>query len=102
MLEGSIGNGIKLKSITDWEFNDKYKFAVGTNESNFSGLPSGYRSYDGLFDSLNLGCQWWCSTENESNNEQAESIALDYHESNISQSKYYKGSGFSIRCLKQV
>ena len=45
MLEGSIGNGIKLKSITDWEFNDKYKFAVGTNESNFS-------AYDDFIDDL--------------------------------------------------
>jgi uncharacterized protein (TIGR02145 family) len=99
---GSVGNGVKLKSVDDWEKNDKYKFAIGTNEFNFFGLPSGIRSYDGLFDGLKLNCHWWCMTEDESDNEKSKSISLDSHLSNITESIQYKGSGFSIRCLKQI
>ena len=79
-----------------------------TNESGFSGLPGGKRSDYGVFDYVGIEGNWWSSTE--SNKKIAisltESISPAEHfqlYNSLSQFGYCegtKGSGFSIRCLR--
>jgi uncharacterized protein (TIGR02145 family) len=55
-LGGDTLAGKKMGSTTGWDFNNVYGY---TNESGFTGLPGGYRSYSGNFNSIsNLGA-WW-------------------------------------------
>ena len=79
-----------------------------TNESGFSGLPGGKRNDYGVFDYIGIEGNWWSSTESN------KKIAISLTES-ISPAEYFriynnlshlgycegtKGSGFSIRCLR--
>jgi uncharacterized protein (TIGR02145 family) len=69
-----------------------------TNESGFSGLPAGYRDYDGAF--LNVGGNgiWWSSSESSTTDAWAR--GLNYY--NGDATRYYsnKEYGFSLRCLR--
>lgn len=69
----------------------------GTNESGFTGLPGGYRSYDGRFNGVGKDGCWWSSTEDDILN--AFDRPLDNDPGN--DYGYYgnKGSGLSVRCV---
>lgn len=84
--------GKKLKSITGWSSNGN-----GTNEVGFNGMPGGFRSQFGFF-LINFGAYWW--SKSESNFFFASSRYLSYNNGNLSSGNYIKGSGFSVRCLK--
>jgi uncharacterized protein (TIGR02145 family) len=72
--------------------------AAATNESGFTGLPAGYRNYDGTFDYIgNLGI-WWSSSED--NPTIAWYRSLDYNYGNAFRFSYYKINGFSVRCVR--
>ena len=57
-LGGESEAGTKMKSTSGWVENGN-----GTNSSGFSGLPGGYRYYDGTFDDIGDYGYWWSSTE---------------------------------------
>jgi uncharacterized protein (TIGR02145 family) len=84
--------GKKMKSNIGWSSNGN-----GTNESGFNGLPGGFRSQFGFF-LINFGAYWW--SVSESNFFFAGSRYLSYNNGSLSSGNYLKGSGFSVRCVK--
>jgi len=85
--------GFKLKAQTDWNKDGK-----GINSSGFSGFPSGCRSYSGYFEEIsNIGF-WWSSTEFVNNC--AWYRSLHNTDSSIFRHFTEKGSGLSVRCIK--
>lgn len=94
--------GLKMKSIgniTDgtglW---NKSAGSEGTNTSGFSGLPGGYRSYDGTFYVIGGFGFWWSSSEYNTN--YAWSRGLNYSDSDLYRYDYSKKDGFSVRCVR--
>jgi uncharacterized protein (TIGR02145 family) len=69
-----------------------------TNESGFSGLPGGFRFSSGTFNLIGSNGYWWSSAEYNSTN--AWYRNLNNSNGNVSRNSYYKGSGFSVRCLR--
>lgn len=57
-LGGNQVAGKHLKSQKKWD---------GDNSSGFSGLPAGYRDYNGSFDNLGYYGYWWSSSPNGGN-----------------------------------
>jgi hypothetical protein len=70
----------------------------GTNSSGFSGLPGGFRNYDGNFYNLGSNGSWWSSTESIA--DYAYFRGLNLHFVNLSRSYYNKAKGLSVRCLR--
>lgn len=69
-----------------------------TNETGFTGLPSGYRNYDGTFGGVGEGGCWWSSTEGSA--AFACSRVMPYNSSSVFWYATSKGSFFSVRCLR--
>jgi len=69
-----------------------------TNESGFTALPGGLRSYDGTFYSMGYLAYFWSSTEGSSN--YAWSRYLSCYSSQVYRYDYSKPYGFSVRCVR--
>ena len=70
-----------------------------TNVSKFTGLPGGYRNYNGgAFLSLNIGGTWWSSTSDTSS--ASWSIAVVYDSSHALLISNNNNYGISVRCVK--
>jgi uncharacterized protein (TIGR02145 family) len=84
--------GKKMKCSHGW--NDR---CHGDNSSGFSGMPGGFRAYNGKF--LNLGDfgYWWSSTEYNSFSSWYRILYCSYDF--IYRDFYFKGYGMSVRCL---
>jgi uncharacterized protein (TIGR02145 family) len=96
ILTEYLGNdGGKLKDIGTelWESPN----TGANNESGFSALPGGARSWDGKFDELGNYGLWWSSTVNDDWDARARSIGNDTK--NIERFEADKSSGLSVRCL---
>ena len=95
-LGGTDNAGEKMKSNIEW-----YNNINGSNVSGFSGFPSGYRYYRGIFsDKDQWGC-WWTSTE--SFTDYAWFRSIYYFDSSLYRDYYKeKGNGLSVRCIKEV
>jgi len=93
---GELVAGGKMKST-----GLQYWFSpneAATNESGFSGLPGGYRSYSsGGFSSVGNSGLWWSSTESAYN---ARARDLSYDNGTAYRGNYNKRYGFSVRCLR--
>jgi uncharacterized protein (TIGR02145 family) len=87
--------GTKMKSTNGWKSNGN-----GTNESGFSGLPGGGRSYYnyGTFYFIGSNGSWWSSAEDDST--RAWSHNLNFRNGCVVRASNLKGNGLSIRCLK--
>lgn len=72
---------------------------AATNESGFSGLPAGFRYYDGPFCCRGSNVVWWSSSENSTANA-AWNFNLNYDGSSVNVGNGDKGFGFSVRCVK--
>ncbi|MCX6327293.1 MAG: fibrobacter succinogenes major paralogous domain-containing protein [Bacteroidia bacterium] len=70
-----------------------------TNESGFTALPGGNRSYDGSFSYIGYYGYWWSSTEYALTSD-AYYRYISFKSSSMSKGNYHRRSGFSIRCLK--
>jgi uncharacterized protein (TIGR02145 family) len=92
--ESVAGDKLKEASTIHWLSSN----IVPTNESGFTALPGGYRSYDGVFDAITGYGSWWSSTEVSATD--AYSRYLNYNSSNVGRYYYEKVNGFSVRCLK--
>jgi uncharacterized protein (TIGR02145 family) len=68
------------------------------NISGFTGRPGGSRSNDGLFYGVGGYGYWWASTEGNAAGGWARS--LTYNTTTVGRLNYYKGCGFSVRCVK--
>jgi uncharacterized protein (TIGR02145 family) len=93
LLGGQDVAGKKMKSKIGWN-ND----GEGTNESNFSALPSGYYSIDSSFLKIGSFSGWWTSTEERDYSAMScyifDNFEFAYFDS------YYKSGGLSVRCIK--
>jgi hypothetical protein len=70
----------------------------GTNSSGFSGLPGGYRYYDGAFYSQGDDGFWWSASEDFADGAYYRKLyhGLDF----LDRENGYKDRGFSVRCLR--
>jgi uncharacterized protein (TIGR02145 family) len=93
ILEEYLGKdaGEKMKSTSGWKYN-------GTNSSGFSGLPGGYRNFNGSFYDVGKNGYWWSSTENVTIN--AWFRALYYDDGVVNRNYHLKDLGLSVRCLR--
>jgi uncharacterized protein (TIGR02145 family) len=93
-LGGSSVAGGKMKSTTGWNAPN----TGATNESGFTGLPGGFRYYDGSYFYIGYYGYWWSSTEFGSYT--AWSRLLVYANSVVARNDYNKQGGFSVRCVR--
>jgi uncharacterized protein (TIGR02145 family) len=88
------GGKLKETGITHWISPN-----VGaTNQTGFTAIPGGFRSYSGFFSNIGEYGDWWSSTEYSSN--EAWSWYMYYNYSAINSINRYKTFGYSVRCLK--
>ena len=90
---GTSDAGVKMKSTKRW-LQKGYK----NNESGFSGLPSGYRDYDGYFYEIGKKGDWWCT--NKDTLDYGFYRCLIYNNLEVGGFTAYKKAGLSVRCLK--
>ena len=98
VLENYLGGdevaGGKMKSSTGWNAPN----TGATNSSGFTGLPGGYRSYDGTYYGVGANGIWWSSTEGDSTS--AWYRKLSYSLSDVYRNYTSKQNGFSVRCVR--
>jgi len=87
------GEGTKLKSINGW-----YNNGNGTDDYDFSIIPSGYRHYDGDYIGIGLFANIWSSTERDS--QSASHRGFDWSQTGIGRGNSSKLRGFSVRLVK--
>jgi len=92
-LGGAEKAGAKMKSKQGWAEDGN-----GTNSSGFSGLPGGYRNYDGTFDYVGKYGIWWSWTEVSTG--RAWYRDLGYGTGSVGRNNERKKEGFSVRCLR--
>ena len=92
--ERGMDEGSKLKATSGW-----YNNGNGTDESGFSALPGGYRSYGGgTFYGIGDYGYWWSATEYNSSH--ACYRSLHYDTSAVFRGYYDKRLGFSVRLVR--
>ncbi|MEO8761181.1 MAG: FISUMP domain-containing protein [Bacteroidia bacterium] len=91
-LGGDNGAGTKMKTKEGWPGSGN-----GTNESGFSGLPCGFRYYNGKFDYSGVGF-WWSSNPFETAG--AMYINVSSAAGNVISNHADRGTGGSVRCVK--
>ena len=92
-LGGEVVAGKKMKSSSGW--NDA---GNGNNSSGFTGLPGGYRYYDGYFSFVGILGNWWSASEYVGSNAWLRLLYDDY--SNLSRYSDGQEYGFSVRCVR--
>jgi len=95
-LGGNSIAGGKLKEVGTTNWNSPNTDA--TNTSLFTGLPGGSRDSNGNYKYVGYDGSWWSSSESSTGN--AWSRFLLYFYGNAGSSGDSKGSGFSVRCLR--
>ena len=70
----------------------------GINSSGFTGLPGGYRHYDGDFYYVGKGGYWWSASESSVSN--AWSRRLYSSSFNLYRNSNALNDGFSVRCVR--
>jgi len=95
-LGGTSDAGGKLKETGTTHWNSPNTGA--TNETGFTALPGGGRSYFGKFYYFGSSGYWWCATEDLTG--RAWIRYMYYVDGNVH--RYYdnKELGFSVRCLR--
>ena len=90
-----IGGGkMKEAGLAHWNSQN----TGATNESGFAGLPGGFRFNFGYFDNIGSSGFWWSSTEFNTSN--AWYRYLLFLNVNVNSIYNNKGSGLSVRCLR--
>jgi uncharacterized protein (TIGR02145 family) len=92
--EKVAGGKLKETGISHWSSSK----TGATNETRFTALPGGTRFFNGSF--LSIGCNgyWWSATEYDIDN--AWHRLMFYGTSNVGSHYFNKGSGLSVRCIK--
>ena len=88
------GCQLKETGITHWESPNS---EIG-NESGFSALPGGVRSYDGKFSYIGKVGFWWSSSETFTYYLHYKNCSCDY--SDDYHMTYFNPNGCSVRCVK--
>jgi uncharacterized protein (TIGR02145 family) len=92
--ENVAGGNMKTTGTKSWITPN----TAATNSSGFSGLPGGARSSVGAFSNIGSIGNWWSSTE--ANTGAAWFRDLGYNNDNVFTGNTGKGTGFSVRCLR--
>jgi uncharacterized protein (TIGR02145 family) len=71
-----------------------------TNHSGFAALPGGLRRSDGTFRESGVYSAWWAATEDDATETEAWHRSISYFDTLVFHFVYGKGSGMSIRCVK--
>jgi uncharacterized protein (TIGR02145 family) len=71
---------------------------AATNESGFTGLPGGYRRFNGTFDGIGTSGNWWSSLETGTTTAWARN--LNYGNGVANRANDGKLYGFSVSCLR--
>ena len=82
-----------MKSTSGWVNNGN-----GTNESDFSALPGGWRYAEGSFFSVGEDGHWWSSTGIDV--VYAWALRLDHDGDHVIRIGKFKGDGLSVRCFR--
>jgi uncharacterized protein (TIGR02145 family) len=91
--------GKKMKSPgTQYWFRPTGREILVDNTSGFSGLPGGYRYWNGTFYGFSRDGFWWSSTESNASN--AWCRKLNYESGFAERNNLIKQSGISVRCVK--
>ena len=69
-----------------------------TNTSLFTGLPGGYRDFNGNYNNIGSTGNWWSSTEYDTAN--AWNRGLYYYDGDADRASNDKKNGLSVRCLR--
>ena len=93
-LGGQSIAGGQMKATYGW-----YNGGHGTNSSGFSGLPGGYRNFNGNFNFAGLDGYWWSSSPFGSN---AWNRFLNFANENVLRTNLNLRYGFSVRCVRDV
>jgi uncharacterized protein (TIGR02145 family) len=96
-LGGETVAGGKMKEAGLAHWNTPNEGA--TNESGFAGLPGGLRYYNGIFYDVGSYGYWWSSTEDDSTIARYRYLR-DGSGIVVRKDGFNKGSGFSVRCLR--
>lgn len=92
--ESVAGDKLKETGTTHWLSPN----TGATNETGFTALPGGYRSYHGTFYNIGYSGYWWSATDFNSNN--AWSRTMRYNSSSVYRDYDHKELGFSVRCVR--
>lgn len=92
------GGAMKETGTAHW----KSPNTLASNESGFTALPGGYRSYNGTFNLQRINGYWWSSSEKNWYGDTGKIVFrnLQYKNQEISRHVAEKNNGFSVRCLK--
>jgi|GEM_PF-1671826 len=89
------GKKMKEADTSHWKSPNEFS----DNSSNFTGLPGGFRNSAGDYSSIRESGYFWTATEFDT--QYARYRLLQYDNSILNDShEYEKGSGFSVRCVK--
>lgn len=88
------GGKMKEKGTNHWYSPNQ----DATDLIGFTGLPGGYRNFDGMFYDIGYYGFWWSSSVNEA--PYAWFRMLDYNYGNVGRYSNFKTNGFSVRCLR--
>ena len=93
----SLGDaGFLMKTSTGWSNN-----GGGGNDSGFSGLPTGYRNWDGSFQNAGKRGYWWsCTPHPSESNAWAYYLRLVESQNHVDHFHDEVDLGFAIRCVK--
>ena len=92
--ESVAGGKLKEAGTTHWASPN----TGATNETGFSGLPGGFRSYNGSFSSIGDYGNWWSSTEDFT--DFAWDRGMNYDNTKVYRDSNSKEHGFSVRCVR--
>ena len=95
-LGGTSDAGGKLKETGTTHWNSPNTGA--TNETGFTALPGGYRIDNDSSGDIGYYGFWWSATGR--NAADAWFRYMDYSNSSVSRSNYFKEVGFSVRCVR--
>lgn len=92
------GAALKEAGTSNW----KTPNLAATNESGFTALPGGYRSYTGTFNLSRTFGYWWSSTEKSWYGASSRVIfrGLQYEDRAMFRDIAEKNNGFSVRCVQ--
>ncbi len=90
-----VSSATKLKSAEGWSAGKN-----GSDVYEFTGLPAASRSFQGKFAVLSEQANWWSSTEEGSNIYWALYRNINYKATDLFKGYIAKGSGFSVRCVR--
>lgn len=88
------GRKLKEAGNTHWQIPN----TEAANETGFTALPAGYRTVNGVFDSVGQSGYWWTSTGISMVS--AWNRTMSYAAKGVSKTSSFTQNGFSVRCLK--